>query len=218
MRKDIIILLVIAVAVVGIGALLFAKYNPEKVSTPGPRPSDALLTKPKSHAIGPQSAKVTIVEFGDFQCPACAYVNPIVNQVIAKYKSTGKFQFVYRNFPLTQIHKNALLSAQAAEAAGAQGKYWEMHDKLFETQKDWSESDKALDFFTALAQNLGLDANRFKESLKNREFLPAVQADAADAESLNLPGTPSFFINGQEQQNIPSFDGFVKLIDAELNK
>lgn len=219
MRKDVLIMLIIAALVIGGGVILFLKDNSQKTSQPGARPDDqSAIVRTNNHSRGSASAKVTIVEFGDYQCPACGYINPVVNQIAAKYQSTNQVRLVYRNFPLTQIHKNAMLSAEAAEAAGLQGKFWEMHDKLYETQSQWSELTQPLDFFKSLAGQIGLDVNQFMKAVQSPQILAIVRADAADAAALNLPGTPTFFINGRQLQNIPSFAEFSQLIDVELKK
>ena len=166
---------------------------------------------------GSPNAKVTVVEFGDYQCPACAYINPAVKQVIATYGANPNFNFVFRNFPLAQ-HRNAQLAAEAAESAGEQGKFWEMHDKIYEAQNDWAESGSALDMFTGYAQALGVDVNKFKQAIEQKKFDDVIRADARDGDTLGVNSTPTFFINGEKQPSIPSFDAFKTIIDADLAK
>lgn len=157
------------------------------------------------HVKGPTDAKVTLVEYGDFQCPGCGTAEPYVRQLVQEY--SDRISFVYRNFPLTSIHPNAKAAAAAAEAAGIQGKFWEMHDKLFDNQKEWS-SASAKDrgaVFEKYAKDLGLDINQFNEDLKGRakvegQTVPNVADkiafDYALGRANNVSETPTFFING----------------------
>ena len=125
-------------------------------------------------AIGTPSAKVTLVEYSDFQCPACAAYHPMVKQLLTDYN--GKIYFVYRYFPLAS-HQNAMISSLAAYAAGLQSKFWEMHDMLFQTQNSWANSQKARETFIDYAKKLDLDINKFKtdlESDKGKNFINLV--------------------------------------------
>lgn len=156
---------------------------------------------------GNPEAELTLVEFSDFQCPACGQAYPIVKQVQEQYGD--QFLFEYRHFPLRTIHPNAQLAAQASEAAGVQGKFWEMHDMLFERQSDWSNSFNPTKKFTEYAEELGLNADRFEYDLKSDEVKAKVNADADEAQALNLPGTPSFLVNGE----VATFDEFAAMLD-----
>jgi len=138
--------------------------------------------------------EITIVEFSDFQCPACKTVGEPLEEIMQKYQ--GKVRLVYRYFPLTSIHKNALISAQAAEAASLQGKFWEMHDKLFQGQTSWEGVDDPREMFSAYARELGLDEEKFKADLEKAEVKQAVNLDLSAAMKYQLTGTPSFFVNG----------------------
>ncbi len=141
---------------------------------------------------------VTIVEFSDFQCPACKAVQEPLKQILEKNK--GKVKFVYRHFPLSSIHKNAMVAAQAAESAGLQGKFWEMHDLLFEKQTEWEgESDPRVKF-AEYATSLGLDSDRFTAEMNSQEAKDAVNADNLVATRYRLTGTPTFFINGVQTE------------------
>lgn len=140
------------------------------------------------------SGPVTIVEFSDFQCPACLAVQAPLSQLLNKY--SDKVKFVYRYFPLTQIHKNAQLSAQAAEAAGLQGKFFEMHDKLFTMQASWEGITDPHETFAGYAEAIGIDKTKFLSDLDSQVVKDSVQADASVASKYNLSGTPTFFVNG----------------------
>ncbi|MBI4215316.1 MAG: thioredoxin domain-containing protein, partial [Parcubacteria group bacterium] len=122
---------------------------------------------PSDWKYGVESAETILVEYSDFQCPACAYYHPIVQQLAEKYKE--KLQFVYRHFPLKNIHKNAAPAAWAAEAAGKQGQFWEMQDKLFANQDEWANQKNPKDIFEQYAQSLGLDMEKFKSDFDSKE-------------------------------------------------
>ena len=174
-----------------------------------------LLIGKVSYMTGKKEAKVNVVEFGDYQCPACAYANSIVQQLIETYKNNPNVNFVFRNFPLPQ-HSNAMVSAEAAEAAGAQGKFLEMSDMLYERQNEWSGSSKALEIFAKYAQELKLDVKAFTDSVSKNEFKDAINKDRSDGQALGVNSTPSFFINGEKVVGLPSFEEFKKKIDGKL--
>ena len=201
-----IILGTIAIVVAGV-LLLSRSAAPIKVDS-------SLLIRSDSHKITSGSGTVTLVEFSDFQCPACgAYYAP-VKQLVNDFKSD--IVFVYRNFPLTNTHKNAQPAARAAEAAGLQGKYWEMHDMLFETQNDWSSSDSAQDIFVGYAKSLGLNVDQFTKDIDSDTVKNKIQSDVNDAGTLGISGTPTFFLNGVKLENPASFADFESLIKAEI--
>ncbi len=147
---------------------------------------------------GNKDATVILMEYSDFQCPACKSREAILEPLIAEFSNHMKF--VYRYYPLRNIHKNAQLSSQAAEAAGLQGKFWEMHGKLFETQSDWSElpNSEAKIKFTEYAETIGLDLTKFEADLESEAVVDAVNEDYALAMAAKITGTPTFFLNGQE--------------------
>lgn len=217
MSKEAKILTTIAIIIVAVGSLLFLKGKPQPIE-PGQAVDSQSLIRETSHMTGDSKAKVSLVEFGDFQCPACAAAHPIVKKVIADYQNNPQFNFVFRQFPLISIHPNAMPSAQASEVAGKQGKFWEMYDRLYETQNDWSTSATAKDLFTNYAGALGLDAGAFRSDLDNQTFREVVQADIDDGTKLGVQGTPTFYLNGQKLNSIPSYEEFKQLIDAELAK
>lgn len=159
-----------------------------------------ILVKNDSHKTGTESAKVTIVEFADFQCPACKAAHPVLNQLTEEFKD--KALFVFRHFPLS-THSNARLAANAAESAGEQGKFWEMHDKLYETQNNWAglNDKQATDLFVSFAEELKLDTDKFKESLESNKFADKIQRDIDDGYRAGVNSTPTFFINGVKQNS-----------------
>lgn len=165
--------------------------------------------------LGTTGAPLTLVEYSDFQCPTCGAFHPIVQQLVDDY--AGQILFVYRHFPLQELHKNAVAAATATEAAGVQGKFWEMHNKIFETQDDWSSSKDAITIFTTYALDLGLNVEQFTNDLTSKAVENAVQADYDSGLSSHISGTPTFFLNGQEIADLPrGYDAFKAILDAKL--
>lgn len=221
MTKEAKILIIIAVVVL-IGGVLLAIYANPKPQEAGKPVDEKSLVRDNSHTTGKIGSKVTVVEFGDYQCPGCGAAHPILKQVIEKYKGNENFNFVFRNFPLESIHPNARISSEAAEAAGAQGKFWEMHDMLYENQNDWVSSETPLDVFSGYAAAIGIDVEKFKQSVTQHLFTDVIDADISDANAVQVQGTPTFFINGTlfapNPQSIPQLEDFTKKIDEELAK
>lgn len=158
---------------------------------------------------GSPDAKVTILEYGDYQCPACASAHGIVNKVMEEY--SGKVRLIYRHFPLPQ-HPFALKAAVSAECAGEQGKFWEMHDKLYDNQQDINT-----DNFFKFAGDVGLDSNKFKACFDGNGYIGKINDDQNKGENDNLKHTPAFFVNGVELGSF-GLEDFKKAIDSELNK
>ncbi len=144
---------------------------------------------PRDHAIGPPDAPVTLVEYGDFQCPHCGRAYPIVKDIVRTLGA--KLRFVFRNFPLTRIHPEAEHAAEAAEAAGAQGAFWQMHDRLFERQFALDD-----DHLIEYATELGLNAERIRGELEAGTYAGRVRDDFMSGVKSGVNGTPTFFING----------------------
>lgn len=217
MSKEVKILLGIAVAVIIGGVLLAIFANPQPQEPGAPVDKDSLIRE-NSHMTGSRDAKVTIVEFGDFQCPACKSVEPEIKAILDEYKDNPNFNFVFRNFPLDTIHPNAHVSAEAAEAAGAQGKYWEMNHMLYEKQNEWSASLTPIDLFAGYAGELGLDVDKFKQAVQQRLYADIINADYKDGEALGVNSTPTFFINGQKQSKVLNRTELKEIIEAGLAK
>ncbi len=162
------------------------------------------------------SAKLTLVEFGDFQCPACGLYHPLIKQLMQDM--AGKINFVFRNFPLNQ-HANANISSYAAEAAGLQGKFWQMHDLLYETQKNWSDSNNAKEIFIGYAKTLGLNIEQFNKDIDSQAVKDKVKSDLNDGGLVKLTATPTYYLNGTKIENMPpSYDELKKLFTSELAK
>jgi protein-disulfide isomerase len=173
--------------------------------------NDSQLTPPvgaDDHAVGPDDAPVTLVEYGDFECPYCGMAHPIVKR--ARKTLGSQLRFVFRHFPLAEIHPHARVAAQAAEAAGAQGKFWEMHDTLFEHQ-DALEVEDLLGY----AESLGLDTVKFARDLEAGTFEKRVRDDFRSGVKSGVNGTPTFFINGARYDgswaNVEAFIGALRV-------
>jgi Na+/H+ antiporter NhaA len=158
------------------------------------------------HVRGPDDAPVTIVEYGDFECPYCGRAEPIVRELLSELGS--EVRYVYRQLPLNDVHPHAQLAAEAAEAAGAQGRFWEMHDLLFDNQDALTVKD-----LLGHAEQLELDIERFRSDLRNRRFAGRVARDVESAELSGVSGTPTFFINGQRHHgayDLPTLTAAIK--------
>ena len=165
--------------------------------------------RPEDHIEGEADAPCTLVEYGDYQCPHCGRAYPIVKRV---QKHFGKrLRFVFRNFPLNEIHPFAETAAETAEFAAEGGKYWEMHDALFENQSRFNPS-----FFPELAQKLGLDAEGLKAALTQGKYRAHVKSDFMSGARSGVNGTPTFFINGQRLDGSWEYEDLAAAIDAAL--
>jgi protein-disulfide isomerase len=217
MTKEAKILIAIAIVVVIGGVLLAIFANPQPKDAGAPVDEQSLV-RDNSHMTGKLGAKVTIVEFGDFQCPGCAAASPVVKQITEAYKDNEDVNFVFRNFPLDTIHPNAHIAAEAAEAAGAQDKYWEMHHLLYEKQNEWSTNANPIETFVGYAQSLGLNTDTFRQAVSQRLYAEIIKTDFADGQAVGVNSTPTFFFNGVKEAKILSFEEFKAKIDAELAK
>ena len=168
--------------------------------------------------LGNKDAKVTLLEYSDLQCPACKAYEDIVKQLRDSYSSED-LRIVYRHFPLRSIHPNADLAAQAAEAAGEEGKFWEMKDLLFKNQDEWAKEKDPRGLFGAYAKSIGLDVAEFDEDLlPEDDSKERVEKDYQSGVALGVNSTPTFILNGVVLKNPQGIDEFKKLIDAELKK
>jgi protein-disulfide isomerase len=161
------------------------------------------------------SATTTLVEFGDYECPACGVYAPYVKQLLTDF--SGKITYVFRNYPLPQ-HSNALAAAYAVEAAGLQGKYWQMHEKVYATQSDWVNLSDPKSVFVSDAQSLGLDTNKFTTDMNSSQIKDIVQADVSDGNTVGLTETPTFYLNNLKINLTGSYDQFKNLIQLVVPK
>lgn len=195
-----------------VGVLAFGAYRAWKwVSTPVETvdTNEALQITETDWLKGNPEAKVTIVEYADYQCPACASYKPVLSRLVEEYSEVA---VVYRHYPLITIHPNAFNAAKASEAAGKQDKFWEMHDVLFEKQTEWSEERNAKGKFFEYAEGLELDMDKFESDFDSSEVKERVEKNLIEAQALGLNSTPSFFVNGEEFTG-GSFEDFASRID-----
>jgi protein-disulfide isomerase len=200
---------IVVVILIFVGIFTFGGHK--TANSPG---KSSATTKPTEHIEGKSSSGLTLVEYGDYQCPFCGDYYPIVKQVQQQY--AGRVSFQFRNFPLVSLHQNAFAAARAAEAAGLQGKFWQMHDALYESQDQWSSSTNAASFFNQLAQQLGLDMTKFKADYGSSKVNDLINADTAAGTKLNIQGTPTFFLGGKQIKVTQDPASFAKVIDAAL--
>lgn len=168
----------------------------------------------RAHIKGNPDATVTLVEYSDFQCPACASFQPALDELMATYGD--RLQLEFKHFPLLRIHPYAMQAAMAAEAAGQQGKFFEYHDLLFANQQEWSAAAVPAALFNKYAAEIGLDLDLFKTHLKSSVLRERVEADFAAGEAQGVTGTPNFFLNGQKMQ-FRSFEEFVAQITLAVD-
>jgi protein-disulfide isomerase len=198
---------------------LYAKLNAQNVATapaapaPGAPPAEPPVQKVEvgnAPVKGPKNAPITIVAYSDFECPFCSRVLPTLKQIEEQYQ--GKVKVAFKNQPLP-FHANAKPAAAAALAAHEQGKFWEMHDKLFANQRALDRAS-----LEKYAQELGLNMGKFKAALDSGKYTQQIEADAAEGSRLGASGTPTFFINGRTLVGAQPLEAFKRVIDEELKK
>lgn len=164
----------------------------------------------RDHVLGPANAPVTMVEYGDYECPHCGAAYPIVKLVLENFDD--KIRFVFRHFPLSQVHPNAETAAEAAEFAGAHGRYWEMHDGIFENQ-----DRLGLPLLFALVSALGLSEAELREALVNGTYEEKVKSDFLGGVHSGVNGTPTFFINGRRHDGSYAYPDLAAAVEANLH-
>lgn len=189
----------IATIVLLIGGVFYLSGTNPQVTSAGT--VDKKVLGASKNTIGKKDAKVTVVEFADFQCPACGAFAPDMKKILSDHD--GKIYYIYRHFPLP-LHKNAMKAAQAAEIAGAENKFWHMHDKLFETQSEWSEITDPTSLFVGYAKSLGIDEEKFKKALDEGTHLSLIQKDLQDGNKAGVNATPTIFVNGKKVEGATS--------------
>lgn len=198
-KKTWIIFAVICVAILG-GLVAFSRKDSVNVSDVDQAKQQTASTANGNiadHVFGKADSKVTLIEYGDFQCPYCGQAHPQVKSVTEAYKD--KIAFIFRNYPLPTMHPNAKAAAAAVEAAGLQGKYWEMNNKIYETQNDWNNlsTDKRTDIFVSFAKAVGVkDTEKFKTDMSGQDVNKKINFDLALGNKAKVTGTPSFYLNG----------------------
>jgi len=229
-KLPIIIIIVVLVAALAGGALMLrspetsttqpniAQLPPtitKTAPTATPRPA-APVNLQSTHVRGRADAPLLIEEYGDFQCPPCSFFHPILKRIEGQYETQVRVAF--RHFPLRSMHKHADEAARAAEAAAVQGKFWQMHDLLFEKQKDWKDAPAARPIFLNYARMLGLDVGKFTQDIDSIAISNRVRSDEAQGTARGVTGTPTVFLNGREIPFavIMNYDSLRATIEREL--
>lgn len=166
---------------------------------------------PDDHSIGPEDAPVTLVEYGDYECPYCRQAHPIVRQV--RERLGDQFRFVFRHFPIRAIHPHAQHAAEAAEAAGAQGRFWEMHDILFENQEQLDDAS-----LRAYAARLRLDLDRFTRDMEEHTFAERIDDDLMGGVRSGVNGTPTFYLNGPRYEQSWELEPLTTAIEEAIRQ
>ena len=179
---------------------------PQSTRLPTATPTLAIPVNERDHAQGSPAAPVTLVEYGDYECPYCGNAYPVVKRL--QQDLGERLRFVFRNFPLNTVHAHAGVAAQAAEAAAAQGKFWEMHDLLYEHQQDLADAD-----MVRYALKIGLEVYRFESDLSGETFSRRVSEDFRGGVRSGVNGTPTFFINGVRYDGEHTFDAMLPALE-----
>jgi len=206
-----VIVALVALATIGSGAILYRAKRPHVSSIPDDKTLSAKGGADSPHIRGNPNAPVTLEEYGDFQCPPCGMFAAFAGQLEKEYDS--RLRVIFRNFPL-KMHEHAHEAALAAEAAGLQGRFWEMHDLLYREQDAWSKAPNVRELFESYAGTIGLDLDKFKKDMDGEQVNARVEADRQRGESLGINITPTLFINNQP---LETKDKNPEGIRAEIN-
>jgi protein-disulfide isomerase len=185
---------IVAIATLGSGAMLYHSKRQSLAAIPATQPLAVTAGAESPHIRGNPDAQVTLEEFGDFQCPPCGQFAGFAEELLKEYDS--RLRIVFRNFPLPG-HEHAREAAIAAEAAGIQGKFWEMHDTLYREQADWSKAPNTRELFESYAGTIGLNVDQFRKDMDGEKAKERVDLDKARGDSLGITLTPSLYINNQ---------------------
>ncbi|HSX45340.1 MAG TPA: thioredoxin domain-containing protein [Candidatus Saccharimonadales bacterium] len=214
--------LIMAACIVAFAGIFW--FNKHKTTTHSG--SKSSTTQPSNHQYGDGKKAVTLIEYGDLQCPACYYYEPIVEKIRDKYKDSINFQF--RNFPLVQIHQNAMAAHRAVEAASIQGKFWQMHDLLYQhahqvddkgsvSDIEWTTTTNPQTYFDQYAAQLGLNVSKFDQDMRSDGVNNVINADMAAGDAIGANSTPTFVLQGKKlDENPRDLNSFSKLIDDAI--
>lgn len=206
--------IVLGVVVLALVGLFFAtKKDATTTATVDGDPKTILAS---DHVRGGKDGSVTLIEYGDFQCPACGSYYPMLKELESTYGD--KVNFVFRHFPLIQIHPNAFAAARAAEAAGNQGKFFEMHDKLYDTQRAWGEATtNQQSLFESYAEELGLNMEQFKNDYASNEVADRINQDLSTGQqTFDVNSTPTFVLDGVKITSPSTIDDFKQVLDKAI--
>jgi protein-disulfide isomerase len=208
-----VIVIILALAVAG-GAAVFLSRQPEVAETnAAPLKVDI---KVGGHFRGPETAQVTLVEFGDYQCPSCGFYHPLVKEILNRYPTQVRLEF--HHFPLITIHPNSMAASKAVEAAGEQGHYWEMHDAVFANQNLWADKPDPKPIFAAIANKIGINGTILVQAMDSPAIQARILKDVEQGDKANIQAVPTFFIKGQQVHIQASVEDFVKVIEAQLHQ
>ncbi len=211
-----IIVAVVAIATLGSGAMLYRAKLPHPLTIPEDKSVSREGDAESMHVRGNANAQVTLEEFGDFQCPPCGSISGFLDELVKEYDP--HLRIVFRNLPL-EMHQHAREAALAAEAAGLQGRFWEMHDVLYREQATWSKADNPRELFDSYAGMIGLDVDQFKKDMDGEKARARVDSDQERANSLGVQMTPTVFINDHQMSpNDKTPEGLRAAIDAALKE
>ena len=200
----------VGIAVIIGGAVWMVGQQEQDGSPPAGGGSGAAAVAESDWVKGSRQAKATLIEYGDFQCPACRAFQPVVAELSAELGDD--LLVVYRQFPLRQTHEQAQLAAEASEAAGRQGKFWEMHDVLFQRQSEWAKQTDAKERFIRYAEELGLSREQFVSDLDDQAVAEAIDEDVRSGTAAGVDSTPTFYLNGSKLQGYSNYDEFKERI------
>lgn len=195
-----------------LGIIIFANRS----DAPGPGNNDAATITETDHVRGNNDSAVTLIEYGDFQCPACGAYDPVMEELFATHGD--RVRFVFRHFPLTQIHPNAMAGHRAAEAAGRQDKFFEMGHTLYERQAEWVQADNASTIIESYAIELGLDLDQYRLDVNDSSILEVINDQIRGGETFDITSTPTFILNGQKVESPQSLEEFQQLLDQKLTE
>ena len=231
MKKILPFIIILAVLGVALGSAWYMQRSSSEPPKPSPTTpantstsssattpvaSNAVPGAEPAHKLGPDNAPVHLEEFGDFQCPPCGLFHPILEEM--KRQFGDQLQVTFREFPLAPAHQHAIAAASAAEAAGLQGKFWEMHDLLYEHQKDWKDAFDVRPIFEGYAKQIGINVDRYKQDVDGDQVGRRITQDGNRGHSLGVKGTPTVFLNGREVpfESLPA-EKLKVLIQLELS-
>jgi Na+:H+ antiporter, NhaA family len=202
MKRSLPLLIIAVVLVVAVGAtwmLLRSQKPGNSANNASPTPVADTPGAEPAHIRGNPNAPVTMEEFADFQCPMCGAYYPEVKKIESEFGD--RLRVIFRERPLVPPHEHALMAAQAAEAAGLQGRFWEMHDKLYENQTPWTDAKDLVPLFVDYAKQIGLDTDRFMKDLNGEAVATRIFQDGKRAHAFGVNSTPTFFVNGKEAKD-----------------
>ncbi len=202
--------------IIAILSVLFLVFTVIAIVASKQKASAPVTLSSAGFVTGNPKSKVTVVEFGDFQCPACKAFEPIMRQLRTSYGS--KVTIVFKHFPLKSAHPNAFIAAKASEAAGNQGKFWEFHDILYDNQEMWAQLPDPTEKFVEYAKSLKLETDKFKKDLQDKKFEDKINSQEDEGINVGVSGTPTIYVNGKFLGVPAGYDSLKAEVDAAFSK